>query len=255
MKKFIVSFEKYSLLDRFQHRLQLVEATDVIDMKNLIIRPWIKQNPASGELDRNLSDLDTTINNKLPSFMYERNTRIRMNRDCDTERTLYTATYNEIGDGLYIHKPHRFYLTKVIIDKMAKHSLLSDGIKIINPQTVEFVANLDNVSNNYITLGVEEEIVREEVKLYFTKPDRLFKYADLLNDRKLYEQLSETQILSFGLYHSIHESPANLYSIDHTGVKHLTDINGDRMIILKSVSHGTRMVVSVSDFFSNFKLG
>lgn len=254
MKKFIVSLEKYSLLDRFQHRLQLVEATDCIDMKNLIIRPWIKQNPASGELDRNLSDLDTTLNNKLPSFMYERNNRIRMNRDCDTERTIYTATYNEIGDGLYIHKPHRYYLTKAIIDKMAEHSLLSDGIKIVNPQTVEFVADMDDVKNTFINLSVDGEYQFENV-MFFAKHDRLFKYADLLNDRKLYEQLSETQILSFGLYHSIHESPANLYSIDHTGVKHLTDINGDRMIILKSVSHGTRMVVSVSDFFSNFKLG
>ena len=254
MKKFIVSLEKYSLLDRFQHRLQLVEATDCIDMKHLIIRPWIKQNPASGELDRNLSDLDTTLNNKLPSFMYERNNRIRMNRDCDTERTIYTATYNEIGDGLYIHKPHRYYLTKAIIDKMAEHSLLSDGIKIVNPQTVEFVADMDDVKNTFINLSVDGEHQFENV-MFFAKHDRLFKYADLLNDRKLYEQLSETQILSFGLYHSIHESPANLYSIDHTGVKHLTDINGDRMIILKSVSHGTRMVVSVSDFFSNFKLG
>ena len=255
MKKFIVSFEKYSLCDRFQHSLQLVEATDDIDMKNRVIRPWIEQNPASEELSVGLDTLETTLNNKVPSFMYDRNTRIRMNRECDTERTLYTATYNEIGDGLYIHKPHRFYLTKAIIDRMTNHSLISDGIKIINPQTVEFVADLDTVSNTYITLGVDNEVVAEDVKLYFAKHDRLFKYADLLNDRKLYEQLAVTQILSFGLYHSILESAANLYSIDHTGVKHLTDINGDRMIILKSVSHGTRMVVSVSDFFNSFKLG
>ena len=254
MKKFIVSFEKYSLCDRFQHSLQLVEATDDIDMKNRVIRPWIEQNPTSEELSAGLDTLETTINNKLPSFMYERNNRIRMIRDCDTERTLYTATYNEVGDGLYIHKPHRYYLTKAIIDKMAEHSLLSDGIKIVNPQTVEFVADMDDVKNTFINLSVDGEYQFENV-MFFAKHDRLFKYADLLNDRKLYEQLAVTQILSFGLYHSILESAANLYSIDHTGVKHLTDINGDRMIILKSVSHGTRMVVSVSDFFNSFKLG
>lgn len=255
MKKFIVSLEKYSLYNRFQHDLQLVEAEDDIDMKNRVIRPWIKQNPASIELDHCLNALDTTLNNKLPSFMYDRNARIRMNRDCDTERTLYTATYNELGDGLYVHKPHRFYLTKAIIDRMTNHSLISDGIKIINPQTVEFVADLDTVSNTYITLGVNEETVSENVKLYFAKHDRLFEYKNLLNDRKLYEQLAETQILSFGLYHSIHESSDNLYVIDHTGVKPLTDINGDRMIVLKSVSMGNRVVVSVSDFFNSFKLG
>lgn len=255
MKKFIISLEKYSLYNRFQHDLQLVEADDDVDIKNRVIRPWIEQNPASGELDHCLNALETTLNNKLPSFMYERNARIQMNRECDTKRTLYTATYNELGDGLYIHKPHRFYLTKAIIDRMTNHSLISDGIKIINPQTVEFVADLDTVSNTYITLGVKEETVSSDNVMYFAKHDRLFKYKDLLKDRKLYEQLAETQILSFGLYHSIHESSDNLYAIDHTGVKHLTDINGDRMIVLKSVSHGTRMVVSVSDFFSNFKLG
>lgn len=254
MKKFIVSLEKYSLLDRFQHKLQLVEATDCIDMKNIIIHPWIKQNPASGELDRELSGLDTTLDNKLPSFIYERNNRIRMNRDCDTERNLYTATYNEIGDGLYIHKPHRFYLTKAIIDKMANNSLLSDGIKIINPQTVEFIADSDENENTLIQLSIDKEFQSENVT-FFAKHDRLYKYTDLLNDRKLYEQLAQTQILSFGLYHSIHESSANLYSIDHAGVKHLTDINGDCMIVLKSLSTGNRMVVSVSDFFNSFKLG
>lgn len=251
MKKFIVSLEKYSLCDRFQHSLQLVEAMDDIDMKNRIIRPWIEQNPTSEELSAGLDTLETTLNNKLPSFMYERNNRIRMIRDCDTERTLYTATYNEVGDGLYIHKPHRFYLTKAIIDRMTNHSLLSDGIKIINPQTVEFVADLDT----YITLGVDNEVVAEDVKLYFAKHDRLFKYKDLLNGRALYEQLAETQILSFGLYYLTNKGLDDLYSIDHTGVKHLTDINGNRMIVLKSVSNGNRIVTSVSDFFNSFKLG